>query len=453
MSSNGWGGVRIPFVLTFEAKPVRRYNGAMLRILHTSDIHIGVENYSRVNPETGLSTRLEDFLRVFDEAVDFAVREGVDLFLFCGDAYKSRDPSQTHQREFAKRIARLVKEGVSVFLLVGNHDLPNAFGRATSLEIYSTLPLTNVTVGEDFSTYVVETRKGPVQVLALPWARRAKLMAREEMRGMTFPQVNEEIQRRIIEGLRQKAEELDSSLPAVLAAHVTVTTAKLSSERSMMLGNDYVLPPSALALPQLDYAALGHIHRHQRLGDTPPLVYSGSLQRVDFGEEDDDKGFYVIDLDTVKRQGERVADMRFVPVQARRFLTVDVTVQEGDPDPTATVVAAISRHFIDDAVVRVRIDLPASMEKLLQDSEIRKALAPAHYVAAIAKNVERQDRVRLGRDVRTEGLTPLQALETYLDSKQASPGRRKLLMGYAERLIQEAAQDGEEGEDSPNLST
>ena len=63
----------------------------------------------------------------------------VDLVLFCGDAYKSREPSQTHQREFAKRINRLSINNIPIFLLIGNHDLPNAIGRATATEILGSL--------------------------------------------------------------------------------------------------------------------------------------------------------------------------------------------------------------------------------------------------------------------------------------------------------------------------
>ena len=110
-----------------------------MRILHFADLHLGVETYGKTDPQTGLSTRLLDFLRALDELVDYAVAERVDLVLFCGDAYKSREPSQTHQREFARRIRRLVDAGIPVFLLVGNHDLPAAVSRATSLEIFDTL--------------------------------------------------------------------------------------------------------------------------------------------------------------------------------------------------------------------------------------------------------------------------------------------------------------------------
>ena len=61
-----------------------------------------------------------------------------------------------------------------------------------------------------------------------------------------------------------------------------------------MLGSDHVLLRSSVALPQFDYVALGHIHKHQVIGQNPHVVYSGSIQRIDFGEENDEKGFCVL---------------------------------------------------------------------------------------------------------------------------------------------------------------
>jgi len=119
-----------------------------MRILHFADLHIGVENYGRVDPETGLSTRLMDFLAALDEVVEYALTQDVDLVLLAGDAYKSRDPNQTQQRELAQRLAKLSSAGIPVFLLVGNHDLPHAVGRATAIEIFNTLQVPNLHVGD-----------------------------------------------------------------------------------------------------------------------------------------------------------------------------------------------------------------------------------------------------------------------------------------------------------------
>src|SRR5512139_857188 len=119
-----------------------------IKLLHTADLHIGMENYGRMDPETGIHGRVMDFLRRLTDMVDYAIDEGVDLFVFAGDAYKMRDPNPTFQREFARRIKRVADAGVPVVLLVGNHDLPAVAKRATSIEIFGVLDVPNVYVGD-----------------------------------------------------------------------------------------------------------------------------------------------------------------------------------------------------------------------------------------------------------------------------------------------------------------
>ena len=411
-----------------------------MRILHFSDVHIGVESYGSTDPDTGLSTRLMDFLATFDEVVDFALDNAVDLVLFAGDAYKSRDPSQTHQREFARRVARLSREGVPVFLLVGNHDLPHIASRATALDIFPTLSVPNVTIGDRLDTYIVHTTAGPLQVVALPWIRRSAFLAREETRSLTIDEINRQLQERVTNLLAWQIQSLDPSLPAVLTAHVSLNTARTSSEQSMLLGRDPVLMQSAVARPELDYVALGHIHKRQTLSLNPHVVYSGSLERIDFGEENDDKGFCVIDLDTTVPRGQRLVDFRFQPVNARRFLTIEVAV-DADEDPTQEALKAIARRHVADAIVRVRITMPQEVEAQLRESEVRDALASAHFVAPIVRDVTRERRTRLG-GASVEGLSPQEALRLYLETTKAPAERAQVLLSYAERLISEEAEGG-----------
>ena len=59
-----------------------------IKLLHTADLHIGMENYGRMDPETGIHGRVMDFLRRLNDMVDYAIDEGVDVFVFAGDAYK-----------------------------------------------------------------------------------------------------------------------------------------------------------------------------------------------------------------------------------------------------------------------------------------------------------------------------------------------------------------------------
>lgn len=406
-----------------------------MRILHFSDLHIGVENYGKLDPETGLSTRLGDFLGSLDEVVACAVEEKIDLVLLAGDAYKGRDPSQTHQREFAKRLSRLSNEGIPTFILVGNHDLPNAVSRATAVEIFRTLQVPRLYIGDSLQNYLVPTANGPIQILAVPWPRRGGLLSREESRGLTIEEIRQELENRITLAIQDRISQLDPGIPAILTGHLTVNGATVGTERSMMLGQDHVLLASTLHQPQLEYVALGHIHKHQILRDDPPMiVYSGSLQRVDFTEEPDQKGFCLIDLNQEAPQGQRLTNFEFRKVDARKFLTIDVEIKAGDPDPTETVINVIKTKDIDEAVVRIRISIPSELETHLRESEIRMSLETAHYIAAINKESEDNRRTRIDYDV-AEGLQPNQALRLYVQGKNYTDTRQQKLISYGDEII------------------
>ena len=409
-----------------------------MKILHFADLHLGVETYGRIDPTTGLSSRLLDFLEALDRVVDYAIENKVDLVLFCGDAYKSREPTQTQQREFARRIYRLSSSGIPVFLLIGNHDLPNAIGKATTTEIFDTLTVKNVYVSNRPGVYRIPTASGIVQLVSLPWLRRSALLTREDTKNLTFEQINQRLQEVMTEVIAAKAGELDPELPAVLAAHVWVTGAKVGSESSMTIGQEHALLVSNVIHPAFDYIALGHIHKHQVLNENPPVVYAGSLERLDFGEENDEKGFYLVEIEPDKEGGRRKVALDFHPLDGRRFVTVSVKIEPEDIEPTATVLRAIAEQEdnIKDAIVRLQVSLSAELEGQLRDSDIRNALREAHYFT-IAKEIRRETRVRLGEGGTAEEITPAQALKAYLESKKMPSERAKVLLEYGERLIGE----------------
>ena len=356
------------------------YNYKRMKVLHFADLHLGVENYGRIDPITGLSSRLNDFLSALDQIIDYAVENGVDLVLFCGDAYKTREPTQTQQREFAKRINRLSTAGIPVLLLVGNHDLPNAIGRATATEIFDTLAVKNVYVANRPDIYNITTASGAAQIVSLPWLRRSALLSREDTKNLNLEQINQKLQQTLTDIITTRVEKLDPTLPAILAAHVWVTGAQVGSESLMSIGQEHTLLLSNVAQPAFDYVALGHIHKHQVLSESPPVVYAGSLERVDFGEENDEKGFYVVNIDTSPAVSERQVSFEFHPVSGRRFLTINVTLESDDLDLTATVLKAISLQEVKvkDAIVRLNISLPAQIENQLRDNDLQNALKEAH---------------------------------------------------------------------------
>lgn len=406
----------------------------MIKMLHLADLHIGMENYGRVDPATGLHSRLKDYLDRLDEAIAFGLGEQVDIVLIAGDVYKNRTPNPTHQREFAKRVNRLRREGLPVYILVGNHDVSPAAGRAHAIEIFDTLALEGVIIADRPRVDVVETKSGPVQIVAMPWVTRHGLMTKEELARASMLDVEMMLLSRVEQFLHVKAEALDPDIPAVLTLHGTIDGATVGIERQIMLGRDMVLPKSVVALPNIDYVALGHIHKHQILANHPPVVYSGSIERIDFGEEHEDKGCVLVELE----KGE--TRWRFHTLAARPFVTISVDVRNTS-EPQARVADAISKHKLEDAVVRVLVEASPEQAAQLRTSEIQQLLdeAKAFHVAAVKIDVERANRSRLGAASQEllDGLTPRRALELYLRSKNTDEDRLKELLAAADELLAE----------------
>jgi len=158
---------------------VERQDGSMMsqpiRVLHFADVHIGMENYGTTDPETGVSSRVFDFLARMDEMIEYAREGDVDLVIFAGDAFRSRSPNPTYQREFAARIRRLSQLAPTV-LLAGNHDIPMNAAKASTVEIYRTLDVPGVWAAQDYDARRLETKRGPVVIGAAPYPIRARLL-------------------------------------------------------------------------------------------------------------------------------------------------------------------------------------------------------------------------------------------------------------------------------------
>jgi exonuclease SbcD len=425
----------------------------VIKLAHLADTHIGMENYGRINPETGLNQRLHDFLNSLDQALDAALASQVDLVIIAGDIYKTRDPTPTHQREFAKRIHRLSRAGVHTVIVAGNHDIPLSTGRATSIDIFRALEIENVTVARTIGTHRIETKSGPVQVVAFPWSVRSLAQAHPDFKNRTIADLNQAMIELNQDKLREQAEQLDPHTPAILVGHTHLFGARIGAERLLTMGTDPIYDPRTVDLPNLDYVALGHIHKHQALSYThPPVVYSGSIDRVDFGEEHEDKGWVYVEIPEKGR-----AEWHFRKVDARPFLSIDAHVEADAANATEEVVKAIAlnAHKLPNAVVKVRIDVAPERLNDLQDDAIRAQLKTAYYVLPLERTLRQRPR---GRWASSSGAiqraSPLEALALYLDHQKVPAQRKDVLLRYARELMGvgsgELGVGDEEGPPNPN---
>ncbi len=412
--------------------------------MHFADVHLGVETLGRLNPETGLNTRLEDFTNTLNQAIDRALDADVDLALFAGDAYKARDPNQTHQRSFAAAMKRLTDAGIPVVMLIGNHDIPNSRGRAHALEIYGLLggPTSGVQIISKPDTIEVETRKGSVLVAGMPYLVRSRVVSQDETRGKTVEEVAHLIQDKYASYIADLAREV-AIFPehiALLMGHFTVADARVGWQNFLLNANEPQVPVEAITLSQggvspWDYVAMGHVHKHQEMnrGNEPPVIYPGSIDRIDFNERGEEKGLVLADV----RKGR--AKWRHVALETRRFVQVDADAGDAD-DPTAAILAELDRYPLLDSVVKVNYKVASDKAMLVRVDEIRKRLSAAHVVVSLQRDMPQGEGV-IRVNGMTETMTPELALTKYLDAQPRLASRREELMNTARGLFERLAHE------------
>lgn len=384
----------------------------MPTILHFADAHIDMANYGRHDPESGLPLRVIDFLKSLDTIVDAAIQEKVDLVLFAGDAYKDRNPAPTFQREWGRRIIRLSKAGIPTLLLVGNHDLSPALGRAHAIEEFNTLEVPHVHVISKPTFLKPADLDGvPLQIMALPWISRSGLLAHFGLRGAAAQpgQVYEELESRLTALVDEWFDEIEPDLPVVLTAHASVQGAQYGAERSVMLGGDLVLPGSLVRDPRLDYVALGHIHKPQDLNSEshPPVIYPGSIERVDFGEVADEKFFVIAD---VQRGKTRVDWHQLTSI--RPFVDRSLTLTSKDDIDRSLREALGPQDLLAGAIVRLTVDYPRDWEALIDDAALREYARDA-FEFHLAKRPQIEARVRIPDDQNVGSMSPMELLDLY----------------------------------------
>jgi exonuclease SbcD len=406
----------------------------MPTILHFADAHIDMANYGRHDPISGLPMRVLDFLKSLDTIIDTAIKEKVDLVLFAGDAYKDRNPAPTFQREWSRRVMRLSRAGIPTLLLVGNHDTSPSLGRAHTLDPFNTLEVPNVLVVERPSFLRPADLWGlPLQVIALPWVSRSGLVASLELTSAEPEKVNQAIEERLAVIVHEMLDEADPNLPVVLTAHASVQGAVYGGERTVMLGGDLMLPGSVVRDPRLDYVALGHIHKSQNLNEQahPPVIYPGSIERVDFGEAADDKFFVIAH---VERSHTEVEWRKLTGI--RPFVDRHLHLKSQD-DVTGQLMKTLPHaNKLKDAIVRLVLEYPREWEALIDEAALREYTSEAFEFHLIKRPLI-EARSRLAQDETVSSLTPMELLDRFWRSSHVPSAEQASLQKLAREIMEE----------------
>ena len=406
-----------------------------MKILHFADAHIDMANYGRHDPETGLPVRVLDFLKSLDTIVDTAISEKVDMVIFAGDAYKDRSPAPTFQREWGKRIMRLSQAKIPTLLLIGNHDISPAAGRANAIQEFKTLQVPYVQVLDQPCFLRPDDLWGlPLQIIAMPWIARSGLMAAT---GVTdskeaFSRIEGNIGD-LIEGFIEGA---DSSIPIILTAHASIEGAKFGGERLVMLGNDLVLSGSLVKNPKFSYVAMGHIHKPQDVneGYQPPVIYPGSIERVDFGEVKEDRFFVIANVEKGEDTKVEWRELKGV----RKFIDRRAVLKSSENVTESLKDALPKPREMSEAIVRLSVEYPREWDSLIDESALRKYTEDA-FEFHFLKKPQSQSRVRIPEGKAVSSLSPLDLLAQYFDAAKTKDANE--LQKLAQEIISEDTLD------------
>jgi exonuclease SbcD len=370
-----------------------------VRVLHTSDWHVGRTVRGR--------SREDEHRAVFAEMAALARDEGVDLVLVAGDVFDHQSPSASAEDVVYEALLRFAEAGAQVVMIAGNHDHPDRLEAVRPL-----LKLANIHAGarlrrpEDGGCVDVAVRSSETaRVALLPWPSKSRIVTAADLMLKDQGQQQGQYADRCGEILQVLSSSFARDTVNLVVAHLAMTGSQAGGgERPSEVIEDYWVPRDKLNV-NAQYVALGHYHRAQDLGTLYPAWYCGSPLQLDFGEEDDTKGVLVLEATA----GSPVRAPRLIPLTSgRRMLTVFGSVAElarrndagefGDAylrvyvsEPMRSGLAEEVRQLLPNAV-EVKIDLP-----VIAGGEVlsgRDTMTPHDLLAAYFEHANvRDDKV------------------------------------------------------------
>jgi exonuclease SbcD len=285
-----------------------------MKILHTADWHLG-DRLGRID-------RTEDLRRAVERVALHCKQQAVDVLLVAGDLFSELarpDGLRETIRHWQEVFHEFLERGGTILTLTGNHDNENfcqtlvhamTLAAPTTGRAGETIPPGRLYLAAN-PTFVrlQDPRDGfDVQFVLMPYPTPSHYLKGES--GLKYGSP-EEKNNLLIAAWADALREIrahpryDPKAPAVLGAHVHVHGSNVGPSLFRITSEEDVVVEGAELPNQFDYVALGHIHKPQWLGASH-VRYSGSIERMDLGEQGDHKGVVLLEIGPDGRSEEPV---------------------------------------------------------------------------------------------------------------------------------------------------
>ena len=239
-----------------------------MKLFHVSDTHLGYSEYGKIDPQSGLNQREQDFYHAWTQVVEAALAQRPEVLVHAGDLFHTCRPTNRAIRVALEGIQKMVDAGIELVMISGNHSTPRIAATGSIFETIALFPRVHAAYRGRYERFTV----GDVDFHCVPHCALSVEL--------------------------QAAFQAISFRPGA-GRNVLVTHGAWSSGQTYSMGefNEQRIPDVEVALRlSFDYVALGHYHRHIRI--KPHVCYPGATERTSLNEADNDAGFLLVDLES-----------------------------------------------------------------------------------------------------------------------------------------------------------
>lgn len=372
-------------------------------ILVVADLHIDVGRWG-VHNDPWATGRA-----VWRMACDTAIERHPAAFVLAGDIFHTGRPLPEAIQLVNDGINRVRQAGVPVVIVGGNHELAGwPRGHRHVLQLWQNVPGVHVALEPQW------IQVEGANIAAVPWPARARML---ELFGRLPPgEMEMATSNWIVEQIDQLANSAPAD-PGVFVGHAMVMGTFLTgSERALAphpLGARHgpSVPPAGFSGPW-DIGILGHVHRHQRVGQD--LYYAGSPWTIDFDDADVNHGPLWVQRDSWGTSG-----IEQLPAPDRRLVDIEVEPDQFPPE-----------QDLEGAIVKITApDASADRQIALQQWVQERGGQVVRIVTPISK-ITRAELHPIQVSV-----SPLEAIRQWVEAQDVDQDRSRRLLRIAEELV------------------
>lgn len=370
-----------------------------MRIAFISDLHYGKgESLGKVNPETGLNTRLEDIDKTVSSFINYCLdpKNKINIIVIGGDIYETRKPTPTQQLLFVKQLLKISEHNkrasneIKTIICTGNHDIQRAeiAHSVSGVEELTKFYSKTLWITSEPKNYVFEEQDEKTLFCVIPYLYKQKLNMASNEQVVEFYQT-------LIKQALLKHKDCTSK---IFVGHQTVEGCNILQHQDVNSFNEIIVPLDAFE--GFDFISQGHIHKYQVLNKSPYVVFQGSPTQFEFDGEYD-KGFTVFDT--------KLKKFRRVLIEGTKLIKIQLDVSEKDQDATDAIEEYLTENLesLKGCIVKVEIVLKES-DLPLRNNQLKPLFENFKFFAKIDKTV------RKSASIRSEKVTKNNSLEAIL---------------------------------------